>query len=123
MLSATFALAHGDADEGLARHKKIWTEKHDSQPAVALRSAGCIFKNPPGESAGRLLDQAGLKNARIGGATISPKHANFIVADDSATARNVIDLIALAKDRVWNASGVRLETEIEIWEERENVNL
>lgn len=115
VLGATFELTPGDPAEGLERHKRIWTEKHDNQPAVAQRSAGCIFKNPPGNSAGRLIDQAGLKNTRIGGATISPKHANFIVADDTATAQNVIDLIRLAKDRVHSVAGVMLETEIEIW--------
>lgn len=115
VLSATFELTPGDASDGLARHKTIWTEKHKSQPAVAQRSAGCIFKNPPGGSAGRLIDQAGLKNTRVGGATISPKHANFILASDSATAQNVIDLIGLAKDRVAAAAGIMLETEIEIW--------
>lgn len=115
VLGATFELTPGDSTEGLARHRNIWTEKHDSQPAVSLRSAGCIFKNPPGQSAGKLLDQAGLKETRVGGAMISAKHANFIVADDTATAQHVIDLIRAAKDRVHSAAGVMLETEIEIW--------
>lgn len=106
------------ADEPAAvreRFRSIWTEKHATQPPVARRSCGCIFKNPPGHAAGKLLDEAGLKGASVGGAVISPQHANFIVADDGCTAQDVLDLIALARDRVWNRSGVELQLEVEVW--------
>ncbi|MBI5866232.1 MAG: UDP-N-acetylmuramate dehydrogenase [Planctomycetes bacterium] len=115
VLGAVLELEPGDRDAALRRHREIWNEKYDQQPPVSARSAGCIFKNPPGQSAGRLIDEAGLKGFRMGAAEISRKHANFIVADAGATAQNVLDLIALAKDRVWNRSGVSLELEIEVW--------
>jgi UDP-N-acetylmuramate dehydrogenase len=115
VLGARLQLQSGDRNAALARHKEIWNEKYEKQPPLSVRSAGCIFKNPPGESAGRLLDAAGLKGARVGGAEISPKHANFIVAHPSATARDVLDLARLAADRVWNATGVKLEMEVEVW--------
>lgn len=115
VVGATLDLPQGDPAVAMQRHKEIWNEKYASQPPVSQRSAGCIFKNPPGHSAGKLLDQCGLKGVRVGGAEISTKHANFIVASDGATAQNVIDLIALAKDRVWNATGVELHSEVEIW--------
>jgi len=115
VLAARFALARGDAEAALRRHRAIWQEKYASQPPVSERSAGCIFKNPAGHSAGRLLDQAGLKGVRVGGAEISARHANFIVAHEGATAGHVIDLIRLAQDRVWNTSGIKLELEIDIW--------
>lgn len=115
VLSVVYELEPGDADAATQRHREIWNEKYATQPALAQRSAGCIFKNPPGRAAGRLLDEAGLKGVRVGGAEISPRHANFIVAHEGARASDVLDLIALARDRVWNRTGIQLETEIEIW--------
>jgi UDP-N-acetylmuramate dehydrogenase len=115
VLGATLSLREGDRQAGLARHREIWNEKYATQPPVGVRSAGCIFKNPPGHKAGLLLDQAGLKGRRVGGAEISARHANFIVAYEGARASDVLELIALARDRVWNHSGVELEMEIEVW--------
>lgn len=115
VLGATLKLARGDREAALNRHREIWSEKHAQQPAVADRSCGCIFKNPPGRSAGRLLDEAGMKGVRVRGAEISTKHANFILAGADASAQDVLDLIALAKDRVWNHSGVKLELEVDVW--------
>lgn len=115
VLGATLRLVRGDRQAALNRHREIWSEKHAQQPAVADRSCGCIFKNPPGHSAGRLLDQAGMKGVRVRGAEISTKHANFILAGPDASAQDVLDLIALAKDRVWNHSGVKLELEVDVW--------
>lgn len=117
ILGASLELPSGDAQAAWQRHKEIWNEKYGAQPPVAARSAGCIFKNPAGQKAGRLLDQCGLKGTRIGAAEISEKHANFIVAYPGASARDVIDLIRLAKDRVWNETGVVLELEVDIWDE------
>lgn len=115
VLSAELELQPGDPAELAERHRAIWNEKYLTQPPLAQRSSGCVFKNPPGQAAGRLVDQAGLKGVTCGGAQISPKHANFVVASAGATAQNVLDLIALAKDRVWNQAGVELQLEVEIW--------
>lgn len=115
VLGARLELHLGDAEQALLRHRDVWNEKSATQPAVAERSCGCIFKNPPGGSAGRLVDAAGLKGQRVGGAEISARHANFIVARNGATAQHVLDLIALAKDRVRATSGIELELEVEIW--------
>ena len=75
-------------------------------------SAGCIFKNPPGDSAGRLIDSAGLKGAREGDAEVSPVHANFIVNHDRARAADVITLVRRVRAQVEKAHGVRLEPEV-----------
>jgi UDP-N-acetylmuramate dehydrogenase len=115
VLGVTLALEQGDAEAALKRYREIWSEKYASQPALGSRSSGCIFKNPPEQSAGRLLDEAGLKGVRVGEAEISPLHANFIVAHDGATAQDVLDLMQLAKERVRQAAGIALEPEVEIW--------
>lgn len=115
VVGATLTMPPGDPAAAMQRHKEIWNEKYNSQPPVSQRSAGCIFKNPPGNSAGRLLDQSGLKGVRVGGAEISHKHANFIVANDGATSQDVIDLIEVAKQRVHAATGIELHAEVEIW--------
>ena len=75
---------------------------------------GSIFKNPPGDYAGRLIEAAGLKGTRVGGAEISPVHANFIVNDEGASASDVYDLIRLAQNKVLEIFGVELELEIEL---------
>ena len=78
-------------------------------------SAGCVFKNPPGNSAGRILDHLGLKGAVEGGARISEEHANCIVNCGRATAADVKALIARARQAVLSAQGIVLELEIEVW--------
>ena len=88
--------------------------KKASQP-LGHQSTGCIFKNPRGISAGMLIEQAGLKGARVGGAEVSDRHANFIVADPDATSQDVLQLIELVRNTVAERLGVELETEIEIW--------
>ncbi len=115
VLDATFVLAPGSSDDLLAEHRRVWLEKSADQPPLGARSAGCIFKNPPGNSAGMLLDQAGMKGQRRGNAEISKRHANFILAHAGATARDVLELVALAKDRVREAHGIELELEVEVW--------
>lgn len=92
-----------------ASNQKRWT----SQPRQP--SAGCTFKNPaPDRPAGRLLDSLGLKGTRVGGAMISDVHANFFVNTGPASARDVLDLIDLARGRVREACGIELEPEVEI---------
>jgi UDP-N-acetylmuramate dehydrogenase len=77
-------------------------------------SAGCVFKNPSGASAGKLMDRASLKGLRIGDAEISDKHANWIINRGSATARDIMELIVIAERRVFEEFGIRLEREIRI---------
>lgn len=97
------------------RYLSIWNDKYATQPPLKMRSAGCVFKNPSGKSAGALIQQAGLKGHRLGGAEISQRHANFIVAGDGASSGDVLGLIELAQVRVRGEFGVELELEVEIW--------
>lgn len=115
--AATLELMPGDAEEISARYKEIWAVKHAGQP-LGAHSAGCVFKNPPGDSAGRLIDAAGLKNRTVGGAMVSPEHANFIVAREGGTARDVLDLISLVRRTVADRFSVNLELEIDVWQRR-----
>jgi len=84
-----------------------------TQP-LDVPSCGSVFKNPPGDFAGRLIEAAGLKGERVGGAEISSVHANFIANRGDATARDVMELIELARRRIAEASGIELETEVQI---------
>ena len=115
VLGVTLKLVRGDGAQALQRYREILTEKQRDQPPLAARSAGSIFKNPSQQPAGRLLDQVGLKGMRVGGAEISTRHANFILAYDDATADDVLNLIQLAKERVRQATGIELEPEVDIW--------
>lgn len=94
--------------------KEVFFHKKNTQP-VAHRSAGCIFRNPRGMSAGALIDQAGLKGTKIGGAFVSRKHANYILAGDDTTAKDVRDLIDLIRAKVRERNDITLELEVEIW--------
>ncbi len=116
VLSATLQLDKAARGDIRKRRLDIVAEKTASQPMDA-RSAGCVFKNPtpPGKSAGWLIDQAGLKGTRVGGAVVSEKHANFIVNDANATAREVLQLIDTIVRRVHDTFGVLLRLEIEVW--------
>jgi UDP-N-acetylmuramate dehydrogenase len=93
------------------RTDAIQAERKASQP-YGIRSLGSVFKNPPDDKAGRLIEAAGLKGRRSGGAQISPKHANFIVNVDHARAADVLTLVGLAHDAVQQQFGVDLEQEI-----------
>jgi UDP-N-acetylmuramate dehydrogenase len=114
ILGARFELESENPEELTKRMQKQWIIKKAAQP-LGHQSAGCIFKNPRGMSAGMLIEQAGLKNTRIGGAEVSQRHANFIVADENASSADVLKLIDLVRERVEERLGVVLETEIEIW--------
>jgi UDP-N-acetylmuramate dehydrogenase len=99
----------------LARMAEIIDERRRTQP-LDQRSAGCFFRNPPGgRSAGELIDRAGLKGVRSGGAEISPVHANYIVNRGGATSRDILSLVALARDAVRKQFGVELELEVQLW--------
>lgn len=114
ILAARFQLETDNPEELTKRMQKQWIVKKASQP-LGHQSAGCIFKNPRGMSAGMLIDQAGLKGTRVGGAEVSDRHANFIVADQGATSRDVLELVELVRRQVDERLGIELETEIEIW--------
>jgi UDP-N-acetylmuramate dehydrogenase len=94
--------------------QKQWIVKKANLP-MAHENTGCIFKNPRGMSAGMLVDQCGLKGERVGGVEVSQRHANFFIAHPGATAREVLQLIDLVRNRVAERMGVELETQIEIW--------
>ena len=95
----------------LGRVEKINRWRRRVQP-LNLPSAGSVFKNPPGQSAGQLVEQAGLKGFTLGNAQISDKHANFIVNRGGATARDVLSLMDIMQNRVYQATGIQLEPEI-----------
>ena len=114
LLEAEFELSPESHEAITHRMRKLWIMKKATQPLV-FQSAGCIFKNPRGMSAGLLIDQAGLKGTRIGNAEISDRHANFIVTHSGATARDVLRLIDLARSKVAEQFGVELELEVQIW--------
>lgn len=114
ILNARLKLTGGDPEHIMRTVKEIWIYKKNSQP-LNTKNAGCIFKNPRGLSAGALIDRAGLKGLQIGGATVSDKHANFIIAGKGCKSRDVIRLIDAMKQRVKEQFNTELELEIEIW--------
>lgn len=115
VLGAVLELLPDDPVRTFGAYESIWRDKMASQPTLAEHSAGCIFKNPPGMAAGKLIDECGLKGTSVGAAEVSCRHANFIVARDGATARDVLGLIDVVQQRVHAVRGIRLETEVEIW--------
>lgn len=110
---AAFRLTAGDKTEIQAKMDDLNARRRDKQP-LNLPSAGSTFKRPEGHFAGALIEQAGLKGLRVGGACVSEKHAGFLVNDESATAKDVLDLIRLVQARVLEHSGVHLEPEVRI---------
>lgn len=111
-LGAVFQGTPATRAEITARMNQFSTKRWSSQPAAP--SAGCIFKNPPAIPAGRLLEELGLKGARVGGAVVSAEHGNYIVNDGHATAREVLQLIEIIRQRVKSERGIDLHTEVEI---------
>src|SRR5579859_1939279 len=94
---------------------RICNEKRRSSQPLGQKSAGCIFKNPPGASAGRMIDDLGLKGLSIGDARVSDRHANFFVNAGKAGARDMLALIADVRGRVEKAFAVKLENEVVVW--------
>lgn len=118
ILTAQFRLTRSKKEEVQARMEMFNTRRRATQPPGA--SMGSMFKNPAGDYAGRLIEAAGLKGQRIGGAEISSMHANFMVNHENATASDVYRLIRLAQEKVKEQSGIELELEIELigeWDE------
>ncbi|MFQ5516298.1 MAG: UDP-N-acetylmuramate dehydrogenase [Acidimicrobiia bacterium] len=118
VIDATFHTRPGKADAATAELRRITAWRRRSQPGGSL-NAGSVFKNPPEDSAGRLIDVTGLKGLRIGGAEVSAKHANFIVAADEARADDVWRLVWAVRRRVAEAFGVVLEPELRFFGEFE----
>jgi UDP-N-acetylmuramate dehydrogenase len=94
---------------------RICNEKRRSSQPLGQKSAGCIFKNPPGASAGRMIDELGLKGLSVGDAKVSDRHANFFVNTGHASANDMLSLIADVRGRVEEAFGVKLENEVVVW--------
>jgi UDP-N-acetylmuramate dehydrogenase len=109
ILGGTFRLQKSEESVIAAREKR-WLRKRAHLPKG--KSMGCVFKNPPNVSAGELIDRTGLKGLRIGGAKISEEHANFIINDGKATARQIETLIGIIKNAVFCQYGVTLQEEI-----------
>lgn len=110
-LEAELVLAAGAAEAAQARMQALLARRAETQP-IGLPSCGSVFRNPPGDHAARLIEAAGLKGRRIGGAEVSPKHANFIINLGGASARDIAQLIALVQAEVQRCSGIRLIPEV-----------
>jgi UDP-N-acetylmuramate dehydrogenase len=94
---------------------RICNEKRRSSQPLGQKSAGCIFKNPPGTSAGRMIDELGLKASSVGDARVSDRHANFFVNAGNASAKDMLTLIGSVREKVRAAFGVELENEVVFW--------
>ncbi|MHB1950653.1 MAG: UDP-N-acetylmuramate dehydrogenase [Acidiferrobacteraceae bacterium] len=112
-VSAVFRLAPGADSAGRLRIREMLARRGATQPTQSP-NAGSVFRNPPGDHAARLIESAGLKGLREGGASVSTLHANFIVNDDGACSRDIETLIARVRERVYERHGVLLETEVRI---------
>ena len=113
ILSGLFSVSASDPSEVRADVDRLLARRATTQP-LDVPSCGSVFKNPPGDFAGRLIEAAGLRGARVGSAQISPVHANFIVNLGGATARDVLALIERAQAAVLEAHGTRLVPEVRI---------
>ena len=113
ILSALFSVTLSDTHTVRAEVDRLLAARQGSQP-LNVPSCGSVFVNPPGDFAGRLIEAAGLKGRRRGGAEISPIHANFIANRGGATAADVLALIQEAQAAVWKMAGVRLVTEVRV---------
>ena len=111
VMNATFDLGAEDPEEVRSRMESYRKHRAETQPG-AVQNAGSVFRNPPGEHAGRLVESAGLKGFRIGGAKVSELHANFFIAEEGSTAQDVFDLVQEVKRRVEDHHGIRLTPEI-----------
>lgn len=114
VVEAEFELTPGNADEIAERMHKLWVMKKSTQP-LSHQSAGCVFKNPRGLSAGALIEQAGLKGMKIGLCEVSDRHGNFIVTEPGAKSSDVLKLIDVMRAKVSEAHGVDLELELQVW--------
>ncbi len=114
--SLTAQLTREDPEILREEMRRLGSKRTTAQPHG--RNAGCVFKNPPAAPAGKLIDEAGLKGARRGGAVVSPKHANFVVNEQGARADDVLALLGLIHERVLAQTGIDLELEVKVWRRR-----
>jgi len=114
MLAVTLSLPSKPYKE-ILQGIRICNEKRRASQPMGQKSAGCIFKNPPGASAGRMIDELGLKGLSVGDARVSDRHANFFVNAGRASASDMLALIADVRARVEKAYGVKLENEVVVW--------
>jgi UDP-N-acetylmuramate dehydrogenase len=114
MLSVTLELPSNPFHE-ILKGIRICNEKRRASQPLGQKSAGCIFKNPPGASAGRMIDELGLKGHSFGDARVSDRHANFFVNTGKASAIDMLALIADVRTRVQKAFGVEMENEVVVW--------
>jgi UDP-N-acetylmuramate dehydrogenase len=114
MLAVTLELPSNPFKE-ILKGIRICNEKRRSSQPLGQKSAGCIFKNPPGASAGRMIDELGLKGHSVGDARVSDRHANFFVNAGKASAKDMLALIADVRDRVRKSFGIELENEVVVW--------
>jgi UDP-N-acetylmuramate dehydrogenase len=115
ILSAEFELTPEDPEAVVRRMRRVWIVKKENQP-YGHQSTGLVFKNVGTDiSAGALIDQAGLKGTRYGGAEVSDRHANYIVAQPGASASDVLHLIDQIRQRVWQQFGYELELQLQVW--------
>ena len=115
ILSARIKLNESDSEQIMRTVKEIWIYKKNNQP-LNTKNSGCIFKNPRGGSAGALIDRAGLKGHKIGGAVVSEKHANFIIAEEGCKSSDVMKLIEDIRQKIKEQFDIELELEVEIWD-------
>ena len=113
VLSGEFRLEPMSQEDIRRREAGFQAYRRETQPRD-FPNCGSIFKNPPGDFAARLIEAADLKGRRLGGAQVSEKHANFIVNRDHATGSEVLDLIDLIRNTVYQESGIRLELEMQV---------
>lgn len=113
VVAALFAVDESTTEAVREEVDRLLARRHATQP-LDVPSCGSVFRNPEGDFAGRLIDRAGLAGERIGGAQISPVHANFIVNLGGARADDVLALIELARERIRKTCGIELETEVRI---------
>ncbi len=121
ILKSQILMKHRSKKIILSEVEKIKKWRRQTQP-LNLPSAGSVFKNPIGKSAGQLIEQTGLKGFRVGNAEISEKHANFIVNLGGATAKDILSIMGIIQNRVYQKTGIRLEPEIKIAGENGKVN-
>jgi UDP-N-acetylmuramate dehydrogenase len=110
--AASFTTEAGDIEAGLQELRRITRWRRDNQPGGTF-NAGSVFKNPTGATAGELIDSLGLKGLKAGDVSVSKKHANFFVAGPDATSADILALVGMVKDRVFQETGTILEPEIQ----------
>lgn len=114
--SVSVRLRRGDAAAMGREIRELQLQRVRSQPGG--RNAGCVFKNPPGAPAGKLIDEAGFKGLRRGAAVVSPRHANFVVNEGGARASDVLEILEIVRGEIARRTGVELELEVKVWRPR-----